>query len=63
MARSVFVGGGIAPKVLPVLLKGGFLKSFLSKGRFDSLMRDMRVSVALNPRAPLIGAAHYARRL
>jgi glucokinase len=63
MARSVFVGGGIAPKVLPVLLKGGFLKSFLSKGRFDSLMQDIRVSVALNPRAPLIGAAHYARRL
>lgn len=60
---GVFVGGGIAPKLLPVLQKGGFMRSFTDKGRFADLMKGMRVSVALNPRAPLIGAAHYALRL
>jgi glucokinase len=63
MARSVYVGGGIAPKILPFLKKGGFLKAFLAKGRMEKMMREMRVSVALNPRAPLLGAANYARRL
>lgn len=62
LARSVFVGGGIAPKILPVLSGAGFMEAFLAKGRLDGLMHDIRVSVALNPRAPLIGAAHYARR-
>ena len=63
MARSVYVGGGIAPKLLAVLKRGGFLASFLAKGRLEPLMKGMRVSVALNPRAPLIGAANYARRV
>ncbi len=62
VARSVFVGGGIAPRILPVLQRGGFLASFLAKGRFESLMRDVGVSVALNPDAPLLGAARYATR-
>lgn len=62
MARSVYVGGGIAPKILPVLQRGGFLEAFLAKGRFDSLMHDIRVSVATNPRAPFLGAANFARR-
>jgi glucokinase len=63
MARSVYVGGGIAPKILPVLKRGGFLASFLAKGRLEPVMKGMRVSVALNPRAPLLGAANYARRI
>jgi len=63
MARSVYVGGGIAPKMLAVLKRGGFIKSFLAKGRLESVMKGMRVSVALNPRAPLLGAANFARRL
>ena len=62
-ARTVYVGGGIAPKILPVLTRGGFMTAFLAKGRFDRLMREMRVCVALNPRAPLLGAAHYAARI
>lgn len=62
LARTVFVGGGIAPRILPVLQQGGFLEAFLAKGRFDSLMHDIRVSVAMNPRAPLLGAANFARR-
>ena len=57
---GVFVGGGIAPKILPALQRGGFVKAYLDKGRFGTLLRTLPVSVALNPRAPLLGAAHYA---
>ena len=63
MARSVYIGGGVAPKMLDVLKRGGFLEAFLAKGRLEPVMKGMRVSVALNPRAPLLGAANFARRL
>lgn len=60
---GLFVGGGIAPKLLTVLRGGGFLKAFTDKGRFAEMLRNTRVSVGLNPRAPLIGAAHTALAL
>jgi glucokinase len=60
---GVFVGGGIAPKLLPVLANGSFMRGFADKGRFRDLLRSLDVRVALNPRAPLVGAAHYALRL
>src|SRR5262249_12470107 len=56
LPTRVFVGGGIAPKILPVLQGGSFLRGFTDKGRFAGLMKSMEVSVALNPAAPLIGA-------
>ena len=58
---GVFVAGGIAPKILPALTRNdAFLKGFFAKGRFTELMQKLHVSIALNPQAPLIGAAHYA---
>ncbi len=60
---GVVVGGGIAPKILPALQQGGFMQGFTGKGRYRGLMESIPVKVALNPRAPLIGAAHYASRL
>ena len=60
---GVFVGGGIAPKLLPALRSGRFMEAFAAKGRFVDLLRTIPVNVALNPRAPLVGAAHYALRL
>ncbi len=60
---GVYVAGGIAPKILPKLQDGTFVHAFTDKGRFTELMRTIEVKVALNPRAPLIGAAHYALRL
>jgi glucokinase len=60
---GVFVGGGIAPKILPALKSGGFMRGFAEKGRLSELLTTMEVSVALNPAAPLIGAAHYAMHL
>ena len=58
---GVYIGGGIAPKLLPALTKDdAFLKGFFAKGRFTGLMKNLHVSVALNPRAPLLGSAFYA---
>jgi glucokinase len=58
---GVFVGGGIAPKLgTAALRRGHFMDGFTGKGRFAPLMKGLQVNVALNPRAPLIGAAHYA---
>ncbi|MSR32901.1 MAG: glucokinase [Gemmataceae bacterium] len=62
-SAGVFIGGGIAPKILPILKNGKFLEAFYAKGRFSSLMRSMPISLALNPQAPLIGAANYACRM
>lgn len=60
---GVYVGGGIAPKILPKLQNGTFVRAFTEKGRLADLMRTIAVKVALNSGAPLIGAAHYGRRL
>lgn len=60
---GVYVGGGIAPKILPKLQDGTFLHAFCDKGRFAELMQTIEITVSLNPRAPLIGAAHYALML
>jgi glucokinase len=48
---------------LPILQSGSFLRGFTDKGRFSDLMKTMEVSVALNPAAPLIGAAYYALKM
>ena len=60
---GVYVGGGIAPTVLPLLQDGTFMQAFSDKGRMSSLLSRMPVRVILEPRAPLFGAAHYATML
>jgi len=60
---GVYVGGGIAPKILPKLQGGTFTNAFSDKGRFAELLRSIEVKVALNLRAPLLGAAHYGLML
>jgi len=60
---GVFIGGGIAPKLLSKLQDGAFMRGFTDKGRYTDLMRAMPVHVAQNSRAPLIGAAQYALSL
>ena len=56
---GVFVGGGIVPRLLSVLGNGGFLRAFTDKGRFSEWTRAIPVRVALNPQAPLLGAARF----
>jgi glucokinase len=60
---GVWVGGGIAPKILPALQTGIFMEAFEGKGRFRELMQRIPVRVATNPAAPLLGAADRASAL
>lgn len=56
---GLYIGGGIAPKILPVI-KEHFMESFVAKGRFKAMLQKMEVKVALNPETALLGAAHFA---
>ncbi len=60
---GVFVGGGIAPKIRAKLADGTFVTAFCDKGRFAELMASIPVSLVLEPRAALLGAAHVAASL
>jgi glucokinase len=60
---GVFIGGGIAPKILPALERGTFLRAFNDKPPMTALLEAMPVHVILNADAGLLGAAVYASRL
>jgi glucokinase len=57
---GVYVGGGIAPRILDKLKDGAFMKAFTGKGRLSQLLVNMPVRIILEPRAALLGAAAYA---
>jgi glucokinase len=57
---GVFVGGGIAPKILPALTDGRFTRAFNDKSPFRDLLTNMPIHVILNPHAGLVGAAYVA---
>jgi glucokinase len=54
---GLYLGGGIAPKILPALTTGAFLKAFASKAPLDALLAQVPVKVILNEKAGLLGAA------
>ena len=54
---GVYVGGGIAPKILPALESGLFMDAFRDKDPMTDLLRTLPVTVILNPAAGLLGAA------
>jgi glucokinase len=60
---GVYLGGGIAPKILPRLTGGLFLQAFVAKGRFVPYLEKLPVRVILNDRAALLGAARHASLL
>ena len=60
---GIYVGGGIAPKILPALQSGSFLAAFRDKGEMADLVARVPVKVILNPDAGLLGAAIYAQSL
>jgi glucokinase len=57
---GVWIGGGIAPRILPFLQKGAFMGGFLAKGRMRPLLESMPVKVILDDRTALLGAARFA---
>ena len=52
---GLFVAGGIAGKLLP-LVRAGFMPAFLDKGRMSPLLATIPVAVVLNPEVGLLGA-------
>jgi len=57
---GLYVGGGIAPRILEKLKGGSFMKAFTDKGRLSQLLVNTPVRVILDSRAALLGAAAYA---
>jgi glucokinase len=60
---GVFVGGGIAPKILPALRRGSFMSAFVAKEPMNQLLSRIPVRVILNADAGIIGAAVLANEL
>src|SRR3989449_9528373 len=57
---GVYLGGGIAPKLLPKLAGPLFMQAFVSKGRMQSLLESIPVKVITNESIALLGAARCA---
>jgi glucokinase len=57
---GLYVAGGIAPKLLPILTGPLFMKAFLEKGRMQPLMETMPVHIITNDKLALLGAARCA---
>jgi glucokinase len=56
-SAGVYLGGGIAPKMLPALQSGAFMAAFTDKAPMTSLLAEVPVHVILNDQAGLVGAA------
>jgi len=57
---GMYLGGGIAPKILKTLQNGAFVQAFLDKGRLSPLLDSIPVRVILDDTCALLGAAAYA---
>jgi glucokinase len=59
-AGGMYLGGGIAPKILKTMQNGKFIEAFLDKGRMRPLLEAMPVRIILDDTCALLGAAAYA---
>jgi glucokinase len=57
---GLYVGGGIAPKIMPKLTDGTFMRNYGDKGRMSDLVNSIPVRVILDDKTALYGAALYA---
>jgi len=57
---GMYLGGGIAPKIIKTLQNGFFTQAFLDKGRLSPLLQSIPVRVILDDTCALLGAAAYA---
>jgi glucokinase len=58
--NGIYLGGGIAPKIVERLREPIFMERFSMKGRFEAVLRNIPVKVVLNEKTALLGAARYA---
>jgi glucokinase len=59
-AGGLYVGGGIAPKIMAKMTDGTFMRHYADKGRMSGLVTSIPVRVILDDKAPLYGAARRA---
>jgi len=57
---GVYLGGGIAPRIIERLKGPGFMLAFTAKGRLSPLLESIPVRVILNDRTALLGAGRCA---
>ena len=57
---GMYLGGGIAPKILKTMQNGEFTKAFLDKGRLSPLLEVLPVQIILDETCALLGAAAFA---
>jgi glucokinase len=60
---GIYLGGGIAPKIVGKLQDGEFMRAFTAKSRLSALLQAIPVYVILNPKTALYGAASAAMLL
>lgn len=64
MATSgVYIGGGIAPKIITAMKGPQFMDGFLNKGRMRGLMETIPVKVIRNDKTALLGTAQYIKTI
>ena len=56
---GLFIGGGIAPQIIPLFEKYQFNGSFINSGRMNPLLEKVTVSIILNSKTAMLGAAYY----
>jgi glucokinase len=59
---GLYIAGGIAAKILPLMQQGEFIAAFRQKGRMQALLEHIPVHIILNPNVGLIGSTLYAAR-
>lgn len=60
---GIYLGGGVSPKILPKLLDGSVVASYLNKGRVASFVKKTPLYVIRDDHAALLGAAYLASTL
>ena len=56
---GIYIAGGIAAKILPLMQDGRFLNTFKDKGRVSTLIEEVPVHIVLNPQVGLVGSVLY----
>jgi glucokinase len=59
---GLFIGGGIAPQIVPLLQNNAFYSSFCQSGRLNYLLEKVPVKIILNTKTALLGAAWYGAK-
>ena len=57
---GLYIGGGIAPKILKKMKEKHFMEAFIAKGRLRDLLAQIPIKIILNDRTALLGAVEFA---